>query len=688
MLVRLRNTGFIDSESTTMSAEEVPPKTLTKRARLVYVGDFESMDGPVKVTEEHLNRVCEKYNGKLAKLKRLALAETVPVGSLPPVQLDHTRSARDTVGRLENTDLVIEDWTDEEGTTRKALYGNVRFLGRENVEKVMDGRWSTLSIGADFEDGRLDELSVTPFPAAESASVLGKHRLGWNGNAGLSFSYKGKNWEIWQRDDTDTFAVESDSGRTEFNFSYNRAQGLGALKNELQAAAKKAIDRKNLSRLQKPVSEFQHKGLSVSIYQDGTNKYYMTADNYNGGGGFDAEITANSVSEAEKKAKSIVEKSMRLSNINKESLMQLAMYQRLRKFFKLKKKMSDEEVDEKMNKLAEEEDEKELKKLADEMDEEEKKELSDEEKENEKLEGEDDEEKKKLGEFDVSYKGLMIRTAKEGSARDATWSYRVEKDGEVIKQKGGFKSNQEAISEGKKFADNTKMSAARESLTRLGADFRSKRDSAQLAAKAAAISSRLSAIRATGRITPAEVKKIDLKALAGKSQEAIDAVMKSYEDRQPVILVGQLGSMKAMSLKEIEKETKAVRMSRLETETRANMSLLRHTVEEKKLAEGEAAPDTVNIHVDTDPHTDLSSMEADYNEMCAMMDGGKIQEAKDRMKGWMERMKKMGAYGMAEPTMHENSMEQLSALAADLDQLSAKFDEAMGLAESLAIGAQ
>lgn len=565
MLVRLSNSGFIDhSEPFT---GEIPTQ-LTKRARLVYVGDFESMDGPVTVKEEHLQKICSAYNGKLAKLKRLA-SGSVSVANLPPVQLDHNRSARDTVGRLENTDLTIEDWTDEEGKTRKALYGSVRFLGRDNVEKVLDGRWSTLSIGANFDDGKLDELSVTPFPAAEKATVLSRFASGEVGRELKSTEYKG--WEItvhkWSGKGASGIYVACEGDADSFDFTLMDSQyGLQDADKGI-AAAKKRIDQKRFS-----------------------------------------------------------------SQINKESAMKIALYQRIRKYLKLKKKMSDEQVEEKMDKLAENEDDEELKKLAEEAEKDEKK---------EELSDADDEEKKKLAEEEEKKKDEMKK----------------------------------------------KMSAARDSLTKLSADFRSKKASAELSAKAAAIGSRLSSIRASGRITPAELKKIDIKDLASKGQEAIDAVLKTYEDRQPVILAGQLGSMKAMSLKDVERAGKKAKdMSRLEAETRKNMSLLAHTAKEDdaKLSQPLSFSERRQAISDelATPVADIEEMKKEFDDICKLMDGGKLDDAKERLKGFI----RLGSFGLAEPTMHAESMAQLASLQSDLSELSKKFDEALGLAQSLAAG--
>jgi hypothetical protein len=134
---------------------------------LVYEGTFDSMDGKVTITADHLAELAKHHNRKHA----LQLAGgDVPMRDCPPVQLDHSTSARDTVGRLigpVHTDTVVI-----EGAPRLALLGTVRFLGAENVQKAKDGRYTHVSIGADLEANTLKELSVTPFPAAAKASLL------------------------------------------------------------------------------------------------------------------------------------------------------------------------------------------------------------------------------------------------------------------------------------------------------------------------------------------------------------------------------------------------------------------------------------------------------------------------------------------------------------------------------------
>ena len=141
---------------------------------LVYTGKFNSLDGEVEIKDEDIEKLATNHNGMLASLKRLAVGD-VPVKHYPPLQLDHSTSAKDTVGRLVG-DLEVGEHTTPEGKY-KALFGKVRILGKENVEKVMDGRWTHVSIGADLESHKITELTITPFPAAADASLLSKNRL-------------------------------------------------------------------------------------------------------------------------------------------------------------------------------------------------------------------------------------------------------------------------------------------------------------------------------------------------------------------------------------------------------------------------------------------------------------------------------------------------------------------------------
>jgi hypothetical protein len=365
------------SEGETVEAEG----HIDKPVMLVYSGKFQSMDGEVEITDEHIEKLAQNHNSFLSKFKRLAGGE-IPAKAQPPIQLDHSPSATMTVGRLIG-ELTAGDY-DDDGVKKRALFGKLRVLGKENVEKVKDGRWTHVSIGADLDDGKLNELSITPFPAAPNASLLSKGKQG---------------------------------------------DGKMAMTPEEKAKCKKHL--------------MEHK------------------------------------------------------------------------------KMSEEDADKHLAKC--EEDAEEHKKLAAEVDEHCKKMAADEE-EKKKLAAEEDDKKK------------------------------------------------------------AKMAANREQFKKLSGELSVKLSETRLAAKQAKLTARLTVLRASAKLTPAEQKKIDVKELAGKSDDAIEMFFKGFEDREPVIPLGQLGTKKAADLARL---TQQAQKTQLTAETVGNMPFLKAALEkQKKLADG------------------------------------------------------------------------------------------------------
>lgn len=181
MKIRLEAAGFFNEDG-----KDVSDAVYDRPVMLVYTGSFDSMDGPVTIGEEHIHLLHDTHNSIFSQLKRLATGD-VPMKDCPPLQLDHSPSAQHTIGRLVGP--LSTGNIEIDGQQKLALFGTARFLGKENVEKAKDGRWTHVSIGADLETGKLNELSVTPFPAAGSASLLASKRL-------VDGEHKGIKYEI------------------------------------------------------------------------------------------------------------------------------------------------------------------------------------------------------------------------------------------------------------------------------------------------------------------------------------------------------------------------------------------------------------------------------------------------------------------------------------------------------------
>jgi len=480
MLVRLRETGAIFDHTAREGDSE---GSVERRAMLVYAGKFESMDGEVTVTPAQLSALVETHNGLMGKVKRLASGE-VPLKNYPPVQADHSTSAWDTVGRVIG-DLELDFYENEDGDQVPAIFGNVRFLGKDNVERVKDGRWTHLSVGADFDKSKLSELTVTPFPAAKGASLL----------------KQGETKVDPEKDDDDD---------------------------------KEQVDM-NRAKLK---------------------KYLMDT-----------------------------------------------------------KKMSEKDADEELDKLSADDKKEDL----------------------DKLSAEEDEHGKKL------------------SAEN------TEKEEKEKKEK------------------EEKLTAARTELTRLSTDFRATHDGARLAAAKGRILTRLSKLRSEAKVTPAEIKKLDITKLAASSPDAIEAVLATYEAREPVIQVGQIGSTKSEHLSAVQAKT---RMSRLEAETRANMPLLAKMDKGRRLSEGGAPTDAPVPAVHEEPNQTLT-FDAEYTHICQMIDQGNGVGAKDALKALIQRMASGAAAADGADTNTLETENQLSALSAAVEKMQTQFDGIVKLSSSL-----
>lgn len=453
-IVRLSNVGhFADGPA------EEKDGHYEKDVVLVHEGEFNSMDGPVVIDPPLIDLFAANHNSLLAKCKRLATGE-IPMKNYPPIQLDHSSSAMMTVGRLVG-DLSAEDVEIDGGKKVRALKGRMRILGAENIEKVKDGRWTHVSIGADLEDGKINELSITPFPADPNAAMLSRNRLGRS--KGKKSYRVGYQYEIF---------VEGDGGATQVTGYVIYFDGRPVLErygaqagDTVQRAERWAMqdidyrwknDMDSLSRMSKG-----SKGENMKLTERLKKLFKLSEE----------KEEKKDLSEAEERA------------------------EKLKKHLMEEEKLSAEDADEKLSKMSDEE----LSKLS------------------------EDVEKKELA------------RASEG--------------------------DEEAKEE-------AKMAAARVSAIKLGKALVAANRDVQLAARKAKIGARLTALRKEKKITPAELKKVDVANLAAMSEDQAATILKTYSDREPVLDTEVHGSATAVNLSTIAAKYKA---AKLEAETRMSM---------------------------------------------------------------------------------------------------------------------
>ena len=553
-LVRLQAVGSF-TEQVQDEAQEVSTGKLDRDACLVYVGQFDSMDGPVTVTEEHLNRLVSNHNSHMGKLKRLVGGEPL-LKDCPPIQLDHSTSAVHTIGRLIG-DLRLGE-AEFEGVKLPAVFGKVRVLGSENIEKVRDGRWTHLSIGADFESGKINELTVTPFPAAANATLLSR--------LAQTKEYRGCKITLDIAGDG-MYSVTVSGGKVGHLF-IGYVPGTQPIRGFNMA--KEAID-------------------------ELLEKYRFSKG--------DPEPAAANASLLSKN-KVTPEPTTRLTEgepMDKE---------KLKKHLMEHHKMSAEDADKKLAAC----DDEEMKKLS--------KESADHE----------EEEKKRLAAADEDAKKL--------------------KEAAQLTAKTEFK--------------------------RLVGGFKAKASEAQVKLKAASLTDRLMRLRAGGKITPAEIKALNITELAAKGDVAVEAALSVIEKRQPVIEAGVYGSVNAINLAAIETKRKeaesfATRMSNMPFTKGALKASSKQKNGSVRLGEGEGQ--TI-VHVDTTPHQHSDNYEA----MCRMIDEGHHDEVKKHLKGMFDKMAGAPESNNQDAEAPVQSMStQMSTLAEDVTHLQNQVQELVKL---------
>lgn len=588
--------------------------SMEKAAMLVYEGKFESMDGDVTVTKEHIALLAKNHNEELVKLGDNPLPK-----DCPPIQLDHSPSAKDTVGRLIGP-LVVGEYKG-----KAALFGRMKILGAENVEKVKDGRWTHLSLGADLEAGKLNELTITPFPAAQNASMLGKFRL-------MEKNYRDFTYYVEKaKDGTYSAGMQWDSGSGWYDEQANfdsEAKATSYIKKCIddewkrngkiyQGDLDKLSTRMELSQWQRTDSG---KKLWVTAVSTKTGKAESWGANKREDGQYDVHREGKVGGQAgtEMEARRILQmiaddNGYRLTGgkVDKE---------KMKKHLMEKEKLSAEDADKKLASLSQED--------------------------SDKLWGDvDAEEKKKLA-------ADSDAESKDADKKDAAELTAARKK-EFIKLTKGFRTDAVKMS-----LDNRKVH----------------------------LSAKLDGLRLKAKITPAEIKKVDLDKMAKLSEEAVNAVFESYESRQPVILIGQFGDAKAEPVGDMLDAAKNKTMIReMASSMRFSRKMLASafptSMDGNK--EGAKTVDMSGTSMDKDAQTDMSRVDV-HSHLCHMhrlMSEGKHEEA-------MAHCAKMMAHFEKSPSIADENPTHLSSVAENFKKLENQYEtlvklttSAMGLTE-------
>lgn len=537
-------------------------ESVERRALLVYPGTFQSMDGPVEVTEDNVRSLCSNYNMVMQKGKRTAKGQ-VALKEFAPIQVDHSEHATHTVGRLMGPLEVAQFDIPEQGTTW-GLFGTMRFLGKENCDKVKDGRWTHVSIGADLDANKINEVSITPFPAAPFAAMLRKE-IHMAADAAKKPYREMTNDELdGERKEVEKLHVDAltakgpDDGTTKM-----LKNQLEQINTEFEARGNKAVEM--TGGMPVPGSPA---GTEVESKEEPKGPENLAKDY-----AYDTALKA-------------------FGEANKEFLMAW----------------------------------------------------------HEKGGG-------KLSAAEEPKPGMPEEAKMAGEPAEE-------------EQKATEKVNPVAVKDPTQLARRARLVTLSKSIKETG-------KSIHLEENRAKIGSRLRGLRAQAKITPAEAKKIDVARLAATNEATIDAVLSSYESREPVIITGIYGNANAPDVSSLVKDARKARMTRLEAETRANMSSILSEKDAPRMPEA----DEPKVHrmpneeaeMSSEAHgTHCSHMEHAYK----LMEEGKHEEALSKMRACMEHMKQSKMYADT----------NLTSMAAEVSKLRQQCNDLMKLAaESLQV---
>jgi hypothetical protein len=288
--------------------------------------------------------------------------------------------------------------------------------------------------------------------------------------------------------------------------------------------------------------------------------------------------------------------------------------------------------------------------------------------------------KKKLMEKEkLSEKEADEKLAKMSEEDQKNLAAEVDED----EKKMAAENDEEKMSEEevKKFAAHREQRlAAKKDLVKLAGEIKGGFSNVRLAQKKVAISTRLSKLRAAAKVTPAEIKKINLSELAGKSDDALESYFKAFEVREPQVMVGMVGDRNASEGAEVAKKQ---RLAAMQNTVLQGMPFMSQVIKNKRLAEGEqeGSQDSVSIHVDTDPHTDMMEDDEHMSAIEKMMDED-MARAKQMFREYCKKMKsRMTDSGTND--MGEGGEKAVEELASEMKKMHTQNEQLLELVAKL-----
>lgn len=242
----------------------------------------------------------------------------------------------------------------------------------------------------------------------------------------------------------------------------------------------------------------------------------------------------------------------------------------------------------------------------------------------------------------------------------------------------------------------SKMKSFQKELTAMSSKLVAASDSVKLTARKGEVTHRLTGLMRSGKMTPAEFKKLDLVKLSALAPEHFDTIVGSFDVREPVISPGQKGSTDAAAFSELGKGMEKRQLKNLKGEVYKDFKRLGKKLaaadefekeeKESKMAGGPVNPGKDPHAVPGEEEQHLAEVQKHMAHLGKCLESGDISGAKEAHKALAEKtmggQKHMEA-GAAGDVKSEDYKKSMDAMQGQVDELNTQMARMAGMVKEM-----
>jgi len=259
-----------------------------------------------------------------------------------------------------------------------------------------------------------------------------------------------------------------------------------------------------------------------------------------------------------------------------------------------------------------------------------------------------------------------------------------------------------------------KLSSVKESISKLVGKVSEANATLKLTKKQGEITSRLTGLVRSAKLTPAEFKKIDIKKLSALTEESLNTVLSTFEAMEPKIMAGQMGSSDATPVMDMVNGMKKTDIKRLKSEIKKDMARASgkkleageeeeqnkdhgfgHQMASDKVGEQHASPKEGGLEEHIKTHLGHLAIHKEHlAKMKSHLEAGEHDAAKEHHKvmeahhlSMEEHAKKLGCHGEKHMEMGDVKSEDYKKsneeLQKQVDELNTQMARIAGMVDEL-----